>query len=102
MRLTKDQVNIIIDVFSEYFLSEDQIWLFGSRVDDSKKGGDIDLYVETYYDNWAIAAEKQIHFLVDLKKRIGDQKIDLVLNLVTTKQKRPIYDKAKNTGIQIK
>lgn len=102
MRLTKDQLDAVTNVFTEYFLPEDKLWLFGSRTNDSKKGGDIDFYVETNYDNWSIATEKQISFLVNLKKRIGDQKIDLVINLLKNNQKRPIYDEAKNTGIQLK
>ena len=102
MRLTKAQLETIIDIFSKHFLSEDKLWLFGSRVNDTLKGGDIDFYVETNYDNWSIAVEKQISFLIDLKKSIGDQKIDLIINLLKNNQNRPIYDEAKNTGIQLK
>ena len=46
MRLTEAQVKAIQDNFFVSFMEGDKIWLFGSRVDDSKKGGDIDLAVD--------------------------------------------------------
>ncbi len=101
MRLTRSQREAIIETFAAHFLPEDKIWLFGSRVDDRKKGGDIDFYIETSYDNALFAAQKQIDFLRDLKKRIGDQKIDVVINLLKDGKKLRIYDEAKETGIQL-
>lgn len=58
---------------------ECQIWLFGSRTDDAKKGGDMDLLVVAPTE-----AERgrlmrlEMSFLVQLKEQIGEQKIDLV------------------------
>ena len=46
MRLTDDQVRIIKARGAECFGPNTKIWLFGSRVDDDARGGDIDLYVE--------------------------------------------------------
>jgi predicted nucleotidyltransferase len=36
-----------IKVLFKSFFNKDHLWLFGSRVNLSKKGGDIDLYIET-------------------------------------------------------
>ena len=44
MRLTAKETEIIINTVCEIF-GECQIILFGSRLDDSRKGGDIDLFV---------------------------------------------------------
>ncbi len=77
MRLEKYEIDAIKKVFLEIF-HEGSIYLFGSRVDDSKKGGDIDLYIEasqTYN-----LSSKRIDFLVYLKRSIGEQKIDVVFN----------------------
>jgi len=41
MRLSKYYRDSIHSVFEE-----GEIYLFGSRIDDAKKGGDIDLYIE--------------------------------------------------------
>lgn len=68
MRLTEAQVKAIQDNFSVSFMEGDKIWLFGSRVDDSKKGGDIDLYIETNYNDLFIVTRKEIEFISNLKK----------------------------------
>lgn len=44
MRLKESELNNIRDVFMKVF-GEDELYLFGSRVDDGRKGGDIDLYI---------------------------------------------------------
>jgi predicted nucleotidyltransferase len=55
------------------------LWLFGSRVDDSKRGGDIDLLIVVETEAQLAAAQKlEIRLLVLLKEKIGEQKIDLV------------------------
>ena len=45
MRLTQFQIATLKQVAGEVFGSEIQLYLFGSRVDDQRAGGDIDLYV---------------------------------------------------------
>ena len=42
MRITEQEKKAIIDAVKSVDMN-DQVWLFGSRVDDSKKGGDIDI-----------------------------------------------------------
>ncbi len=53
-----------------------EIYLYGSRTDDSARGGDIDLWVRssriTYCDT--------LRLLTRMKDRIGWQKIDLTIN----------------------
>jgi predicted nucleotidyltransferase len=93
MRLSSQQREEIVQTFLEVF-EQGQLWLFGSRVDDSKRGGDIDLYVEPHsQDN---LAEKRITFLARVKRRIGDQKIDLV---VAHTPSRAIDVAARQTGV---
>jgi predicted nucleotidyltransferase len=101
MRLTSHQSQSIKETFDRYFHERDKIWLFGSRVDDSKKGGDIDLYIETNYDDPAIALKQKIIFLRELKKKIGDQKIDVIINNLKSQHHLPIYDEARKTGIEL-
>lgn len=77
MRLTSAQHQAIKKYFLEVF-EEGQIYLFGSRVDDAKRGGDIDLYIRTKETKNLM--RKKLDFLVKLKREIGNQKIDIVFD----------------------
>lgn len=93
MRLKKSEINYIESTFLKVF-GNGEIYLFGSRVDDSKRGGDIDLYIiPASKDN---LSSKKIDFLVILKKAIHEQKIDLVID----RGKNRFIDRiAKTTGV---
>lgn len=99
MRLTPQQVVIIQTTFKHLFLPNDKLWLFGSRVDNHQKGGDIDLYIETQYDDFMTIAERKIQFIVDLKKEMGDQKIDVIVNPISLKQTQLIFQEARKNGV---
>ncbi|SDY63996.1 nucleotidyltransferase domain-containing protein [Nitrosomonas sp. Nm58] len=45
MRLTQNQVMTIRQAVAGIFGAGAQAWLFGSRVNNSKRGGDIDLLI---------------------------------------------------------
>jgi len=77
MRLTPFQHQAIKKYFIEVF-EEGQIYLFGSRVDECKKGGDIDLYIQT--EDKKNLMRKKLDFLIKLKREIGLQKIDVVFD----------------------
>jgi len=101
MRLTEKELTTIKKIFYQYFNENDHLWLFGSRASDLKRGGDIDFYIETLFSNKDIVLASKLNFIVELKKQIGDQKIDVVVNILSDNQPLPIYDKPKKTGIQI-
>lgn len=72
--------------------------LFGSRVFDDKKGGDIDLFVDA--EHKVINLETQIKFLVYIEKNITQRKVDLIIKSAgATHQK--IFNTAKETGIRL-
>ena len=99
MRLTPEQTQAIRQAATTAFGAGASVWLFGSRVDDSKKGGDIDLLVRPS----ATAAEqpfaKKIKMLSLLERQLGERKIDLVIE--QPDDPRPIVVLAHTTGIQI-
>ncbi len=78
MRLAKEQIIIIKHCVAFVFGENAKVYLFGSRVDDTKKGGDIDLYLEV--DDKQSVFEKKLTLLSELRKNLGDQKIDLIIN----------------------
>ena len=45
MRLSKKEIQVILRVAKEIYGEGVEIYLFGSRINDEKKGGDIDLLV---------------------------------------------------------
>jgi predicted nucleotidyltransferase len=53
-------------------------YLFGSRVDDNKKGGDIDLLVLADHK---ITLNDKMQFLVSFFEKFGEQKIDIITYL---------------------
>ena len=99
MRLSKQEIAFINQLGKLHFGDDAAIYLFGSRVDDSKKGGDIDLYIET-----SLSADKafkaKIKFLTDLELQIGEQKIDVVIKN-NDREPQLIHKVAKETGVRL-
>jgi predicted nucleotidyltransferase len=93
MRFKQTEVAAICESFRDVF-SRGAMYLFGSRVDDRKKGGDIDLLVVPEMKENAV--EKKLDFLVRLKKMIGEQRIDVVID---TGKNRLIDRNARKEGI---
>lgn len=101
MRLTPLQVDAIRVAATNHFGQNSQVWLFGSRVNKHAKGGDIDLYIETEIQDAAELIESKLHFLVELHKKLGDQKIDVVIRYIDSEKDLPIFHLARETGIQL-
>jgi len=96
MRLTEYEINSIKKAFKETFESGD-IYLFGSRVDDTKRGGDIDLFIDlTYKLDTKELLNKKSKFKLALYDTIGEQKIDVV---ISKDKNRSIEKEALKTGV---
>lgn len=78
MRLNEAQRRAIVETAKEHFGDDVRVVLFGSRVDDQARGGDIDLLIKTT-EAAERARTRKIPFLVALKRRIGDRKVDVVV-----------------------
>jgi len=96
MRLSLFEINAIQRNARELFGSDVKVYLFGSRVDDNKKGGDIDLYLAP--GNMDNLYEKKIKYLSALNRVLGEQKIDVVIAQDKT---RPIEKEAIAKGIEL-
>jgi len=98
MRLLENEIKAIKQTFLEVF-KQGNIFLFGSRVDDSLKGGDIDLYIVPALTlNKAEVLDKKINFLLKLKNLIGNQKIDVI---ISKDKNRLIEQEAMHTGVKL-
>ena len=99
MRLTPEQVTIIKKTGAETFGDTARIWLFGSRADDHKRGGDIDLLIETEETDVMRIVKIELAFMVKLQMQLGEQKIDVLVDYPSRKVTPPIFEVAKQTGI---
>jgi hypothetical protein len=93
VRLTQFEIDAIKQSAIEVFGSSVQVILFGSRVEALKKGGDIDLYIQTDSDKSFL---QKIKFLLAVEQKIGEQKIDVIF---AEDQARPIEQQAIRQGI---
>jgi len=94
MRLTKDEIKIIKETITNK-LDDAKITLFGSRVYDDKKGGDIDILVQT---NKKVSLKKQLEILSQLEIKGIERKVDLLFQTPYTKEQN-IFETAKNEGV---
>ena len=62
---------------------------------DNKKGGDIDLYLES---NNEVDIKQQIKFLNTIYKNVTQRKIDLIIKTPLKKDK-PVFHTARQEGI---
>jgi len=100
MRLSCEQIEVIKQEAEHYFGARAEVWLFGSRVDDMAKGGDVDLYVRAASGDADELAAARFAFLARLKRRMGDRKIDLVLQREGG-DVLPIHALARQQGVKL-
>jgi len=78
MRLEKSEQRSILAVLLRHAGGLDlEVYLYGSRVDDEKKGGDIDLL--WVHPRATELRQSKFRILVELKEVLGDQRIDLTI-----------------------
>ena len=99
MRLSAHQQATVRATVEETFGSDAQVRLFGSRVDDTKRGGDIDLLVSTTHSDVPTLMRAEIALLTKLQMKLGEQKIDVLIDYPQHKQQLPIYLAARQQGV---
>ncbi len=98
MRLTETQRAAIRSAATDCFGAKAEVWLFGSRVDDTKRGGDIDILVsaETHEPD---TFTRKLRLLGQLERALGERKIDVVV--AAPNDPRPIVRIARSTGVRL-
>jgi predicted nucleotidyltransferase len=99
MRLTEQQIKTIHETAEKMFGADACVYLFGSRVDDTQRGGDIDLLVETgqVVENRPAA---EARFAAKLQRQLGDRRIDVLIVDPQT-ERQSIHTIARSTGIAL-
>ena len=95
MRLSETQRQRILEVTRQNFGDDAKAWLFGSRVDYTRRGGDVDLYIETGQSN---------NLMAELRCKMAiEESLDLHVDLVPNDSEKdnPVYKIAKKQGVQL-
>ncbi len=97
MRLSQSQVESIRKAAQKVLGQQVVIRLFGSRADDSLRGGDIDLLLETDH---VIENRAQAVCAIQgaLLRSLGDRKIDILIKDSRTPE-APVFRIAQKTGV---
>lgn len=96
MRITNTEAEQAVSIIRDALGSDATVWLFGSRTDDSKRGGDVDLYAETSLEG--VLLDETVKAKIALNDLFG-RSVDLVVN--NHRISRPIYQIAREQGVRL-
>jgi predicted nucleotidyltransferase len=99
MRLNQRNQEVIRETVTEVFGPAAEVLLFGSRLDDQARGGDIDLLVKLGQAD-PDARRKELTLIARLQRRLGDQPIDVLL-IEPGQQPNSIQSIALKQGVQL-
>lgn len=96
MRLTETQARSIGQIASQLAGADARVWVFGSRLDDSARGGDLDLMLEL-----PIAVDSPALLAARLSARVSrlmrGRKVDVVVSAPNL-MRLPIHEMAFREG----
>lgn len=95
MRISSEEHRFIKEYWQSNFPGS-TVYLFGSRADDSQRGGDIDLMV---INDKTITISDKVNFLSAFMNSFGEQKIDLTT--FTYQEDRPFKHVAMASSVQL-
>ena len=95
MRLTPHQHIVLKNTALQCFNSDAELRLFGSRVRDDLKGGDMDLLINTSMTHSDAIAKAHLAFLTLVYAQLGEQKIDVLIDYPTRQNKPTTFNVAK-------
>ncbi len=78
-------------------ISDAVIYLFGSRADDNRRGGDIDLFITT---SQHISLREKIDLLTRLERHGIERKVDLIIQKPEQKHET-IYNEVLQKGVRL-
>ena len=91
MRISEEDIFIIKSTILKY-IQNVKIILFGSQIDNNKRGGDIDILVQT---DESISLKQELKILAEIELKGISRKIDLLFQTPITKNQNII-----NTAIK--
>lgn len=100
MRITQHQADTIKRLVKRTFGVRANVYLFGSRVNDDARGGDIDLYVERTAGELDSRSgfQEKLRLASLLQRELGEQKFDII---VAQNPRRAIEVEARTKGVRL-
>ena len=102
MRLTQEEQRGIAEAAHSVLPAGSRVLLFGSRTDDARRGGDVDLLVETAS---ALAADESVRLCrrltAQLYRRLGERRIDMLVSVRGAADERAVVRAARRDGIEL-
>ncbi len=102
MRLTSTELSMIEAAANATLAAGSRVVLFGSRTDNARRSGDIDLLVEL---NGVLGATEVVAqraaFASRLYRTLGKRRIDIVMKPANPIDTRPIVIAARKNGIEL-
>ena len=98
MRMTDNQRIRAAAILRKHFGADSTIRLFGSRADDSKRGGDYDFFVETDVED-VLEARNLAQTELFLSAEFLEQRVDIVVRNRKSEYQLPIYRIAIQEGV---
>ncbi|HDQ15376.1 MAG TPA: nucleotidyltransferase domain-containing protein [Sediminispirochaeta sp.] len=103
MRLNEKEIEAVKNAVRTHFGDQVRIFLFGSRVNDAKAGGDIDILIEhgeTLKGSRLIRAK--LKAMTDIQFALGERKIDIITTTPgETAQPPLIVQQARKEAIEL-
>ncbi len=97
MRITQNEILKIIKVLTEFQLLPDcKIFLFGSRLYDFKKGGDIDLILLCSESSYKNILDLKFRIKAELEFILDEQRVDLTIATASLLNSDPFLLSVKN------
>lgn len=100
MRLNPHERDAIALAAREIFAPGTSVLLFGSRVDDQRRGGDIDLLIETpQLMAPGERVDSRARFVARLYRLLDEQRIDAFIAARHQADASPVVESARLTGV---
>lgn len=102
MRLTLAEQADIADIAKAVLPAGSRISLFGSRLDDARRGGDVDLWIELAGQPTATEMVRlRGRLTAALYRRWGERRIDMLMSLRGQPDARPVVQAARRNSIEL-
>lgn len=100
VRLADNERSLIAAAVAAEFGPDARLLLFGSRTDDARHGGDIDLFIDGVALDAGAVLQRKLELLLRLHDALGERRIDVVVARACGPD-LPVHRHARQTGVPL-